>query len=316
MTPGMPKGTAGTPKGTARAARSERRRATVAGIALSSPDRILWPDAGITKFDLARFQAFVAHRVLPYLTGRPISLLRCPKGCAQPCFVQRHPHGTMTAVRRIVMRGSTDGGALLSVDDVAGLISLVQIGVIELHPWPVRAESPRTPDRLMFDLDPGPGVAWPTIAAAACDLRDRLREKGLESFVKTTGGKGLHLVVPLDTRTEPRAGWTEVRTFARRMAEAMAGDSPNRYTADAAIEARPGRIYIDCLRNAYGASAVAPYSPRARPGAPVSVPLFWEELEMAATPILWTVADLHRRLDGLARDPWADLHVVRQRLNR
>ena len=274
---------------------------------LTHPDRILWEDEGLTKQGLAEFYAEIADWILPHVVDRPLSLLRCPSGSQKECFFQKRAWAGLdeSLVRRVNV-GDTE---VLAIKDLRGLLALVQAGVLEIHPWGSMLRSVEKPDRIVFDLDPGEGVFWPSVVEGALDVRARLKDLGLESFVKTTGGKGLHVVVPL----RPSADWNGVKAFAERVALAMAKDSPDRYTATLAKRAREGRIFIDYLRNTRGATAVAPYSTRARKGAPVSTPLAWEELSPDVPSNHYTVTNLAKRLKGLD-DPWARFFKVRQKL--
>jgi bifunctional non-homologous end joining protein LigD len=280
----------------------------VAGVALTHADRVLW-DEGITKIDLARFYESIADWILPHVAGRPLALVRCPSGAEKGCFFQKHSWAGLGAdIRRETVRDEDGEEEVLYVEDIRGIVSLVQASVLEIHPWGSTIADVDRPDRITMDLDPAPDVTWPEVIRAAQDVRERLTSVGLESFVKTTGGKGLHVVVPL-TR---RAGWTEVKTFAQALALAMEADSPERYIAKASKQARKGLIYVDYLRNGRGATAIAAYSTRARPGAPVSVPLAWSELSPKLAPNHFTIANLGARLAKLKADPWADIAKVDQ----
>ncbi|WP_119459670.1 non-homologous end-joining DNA ligase [Rhodospirillaceae bacterium SYSU D60014] len=308
----------------ARASRASPHRAAIeiAGVRLTHPDRLLYAGGegeGLTKRGLAEYYAAVADWILPHLVGRPLSLVRCPAGQGSKCFFQRHAgSGVPDDLKRLPVAERNGAAIYLAVDNLAGLVSLVQMGVLEIHPWGARADDPERPDRLIFDLDPAEGLSWDRVVEAALELRARLTALGLESFVKTTGGKGLHVVLPLARRQD----WEQARGFAKAMAEAMARDRPSAFTSAAAKAARPGKIFIDYLRNAHGASAIAPYSTRARPGAPVATPLAWAELEQPALrPGDFTVATLPRRLSGLGRDPgggdpWEGLSKTRQSITR
>ncbi len=241
------------------------------------------PTTGITKLDLARYYADVADWALPHLAHRPLSLVRAPTGVGGELFYQKHAG---SSVPEAVTRIEIDGETHLAIEDLAGLLSLVQIGVLEIHPWGSTIDKLEQPDRVTFDLDPDEGLPWSRVTEAALEIRDVLAGLGLQSFVKTTGGKGLHVVVPLT----PRLGWDEVKNFTKAVADDMAARHPQRYTANQSKRARQGRIYIDYLRNARGATAVGAYSTRARPGATVSTPLSWSEVEAGARP-----GRLHRR---------------------
>jgi bifunctional non-homologous end joining protein LigD len=272
---------------------------------LTHPDRVLWPDVGLTKQGLAEFYTETAEWILPHVIGRPLALVRCPSGVGSECFFQKHAWAGMSpAVRR--ERVADD--EVLFIEDLEGLMALVQASCLEIHPWGSTLKAVEKPDRITIDLDPAEDVPWTALIQSALEVRDRLMALRLESFVKTTGGKGLHVVVPLT----PRVGWDEVKCFAQNLAEAMANDSPERYLATMSKRARTGRIFVDYLRNGRGATAVAAYSTRARPGAPVSTPLAWEELLPSIRPDHFTVENLPTRLSHLGTDPWAELKAVRQ----
>ncbi|KAA2235555.1 DNA ligase D [Salinarimonas soli] len=279
----------------------------LAGVALTHPDRVLWPDQGLTKQGLAGFYAEIADWILPHVVDRPLALVRCPSGTEKACFFAKHPWAGMHEAVSRVRIGDEEG---VAIHDLAGLLALVQAGVLEIHPWGASLADVDRPDRIVMDLDPDESVGFAEVIAAAREVRDRLGAFGLESFVKTTGGKGLHVVAPLT----PAAGWDEVKAFTAALAEAMERDSPGRFTRTLEKSARTGRIFIDYLRNGRGATAIAAYSTRARPGAPVAVPLGWEELSPSLTPGFFTVANLPTRLRHLQRDPWEPVRSLRQRL--
>lgn len=285
-------------------------RGEVAGVALTHPERVLW-DVGVTKQGLAEFYESIADRLLPHLVRRPLSLVRCPGGAAHGCFFQKHSWaGLGPDIRRESVRDEGGEEEILYVEDIRGVVSLVQAGVLEIHPWGTTVADVERPDRIVMDLDPGDGVAWAEVVAGAQDVRERLAAVKLDSFVKTTGGKGLHVVVPLTGRSD----WAQVKSFAKALADAMTKDSPDRYIAKATKAARRGLIYVDYLRNGRGATAIAPYSTRARPGATVSVPVAWEELGPSLKPDQYDVTNLGERLGTLKADPWAGIEAVRQGL--
>ena len=273
----------------------------IAGVPLSNPDRVLWRTQGVTKRGLAEYYASVAERILPHVANRPLTLVRCPSGSEGACFVQKHPWaGLHKAVRR-VRSGEEEW---LAVDDLAGIVALVQMGVLELHPWGATVDDLERPDRVVFDLDPDEGVGWARVVAGARAIRTELEGMGLRGFVKTTGGKGLHVVLPI----EPAADWEAVKGFAHAVAARLAEREPDRYTTNPLKEARAGRIFLDHLRNSRGATAVAAYSTRARPGAPVATPLEWEALSEDPAVNRRTLEDPPRG------DAWAGFFGVRQRL--
>jgi bifunctional non-homologous end joining protein LigD len=283
----------------------------LAGVRLTHPDRVLFEDEGLTKQGLAEFYAEIADWLLPHVAGRPLALVRCPSGAQKGCFFQKHSWaGLSEHVRREMIRDEDGEEEVLFVSDLAGVIALVQASVLEIHPWGSTIADIEHPDRVIFDFDPSEDVPWGHVIEGARELRERLRTMGLESFPKTTGGKGLHVVVPL----APQADWNTVKTFSKTVAEAMEKDHPGRYLTKATKAERKGRIFIDYLRNGRGATAVAAYSTRARPGAPVSTPLSWDELAENLRSSHFKVANLPARLDALKKDPWADLFKIRQTL--
>ncbi len=293
-----------------RAAKAPAGGDAVAGVTLTHPERVLW-DHGLTKKGLAEYYAGIADWILPQIAGRPLSLVRCPNGAGDKCFFQKHSWaGLGESVRREMVRDEGGEEEVLYVEDIAGIVSLVQASVLEIHPWGATIADVDRPDRIVMDLDPGEGVAWADIVAGARDLRERLGRSGLESFVKTTGGKGLHVVVPL----RPDAAWATVKAFAADLSATLERDSPERYVAKSAKAARTGRIYVDYLRNGRGATAVAAYSTRARPGATVAVPLAWEELSAGLDPASFTTETVPRRLARLKADPWAAMAGLDQGL--
>jgi bifunctional non-homologous end joining protein LigD len=242
---------------------------------------------------------------------RPITLVRCPTGRQKKCFYQRHAgSGVPSELSEVEISGFEESGAYLYITDVKGLVALVQMGVLEIHPWNARADRPERPDRVVFDLDPGEGLAFEDVVAGAHEVRARLSDLGLVSFAKTTGGKGLHVVVPIERRHE----WPDVKRFARSLAEAIAADAPTRYLTRISIAERRGRIFIDYLRNDPTSTAVAPYSTRSRVNAPVATPVTWDEVGPALDPAAFTIRTVPERLRGLNADPWADIDRIRQRL--
>jgi len=283
----------------------------LAGVRLTSPDKVLYPEQGITKRDLAEYAIAVADWMLPHVARRPITLVRCPTGRQKKCFYQRHAgSGVPSELSEVEISGFEESGAYLYITDVKGLVALVQMGVLEIHPWNARADRPERPDRVIFDLDPGEGLAFEDVVAGAHEVRARLSDLGLVSFAKTTGGKGLHVVVPIERRHE----WPDVKRFARSLAEAIAADAPTRYLTRISIAERRGRIFIDYLRNDPTSTAVAPYSTRSRVNAPVATPVTWDEVGPALDPAAFTIRTVPERLRGLNADPWADIDRIRQRL--
>jgi len=275
---------------------------------LTHPERILWPEQGVTKEGLAEFYCDIADWILPHIAGRVLSLVRHPSGVNEKGFFAKHAwHGLSAAARRVDV-GEKE--KMLVIDNFDGLLELVQAGVVEIHPWGSTETDLEHPDRLIFDLDPGEDVPWSAVIEGARDVRAKLEEFGLQSFVKTSGGKGLHVVLPI----EPTVDWDVAKEFTQLVAEAMAGSRPDRYIATMSKAKRRGRIYIDYVRNGRGATAVAAYSTRALPAASVSTPLAWDELSDQIRADHFRIDNLRQRLDVLKEDPWAELFTVKQRL--
>ena len=255
-------------------------------VPLTHPDRIYWPDEGITKEALANYYAKVWRFMAPFVVNRPLALLRCPDGIDGPRFFQKHAwKGLNTHIGEIADPKDKGGEKLLRIMDFDGLTALVQSAVLEIHPWGTTTEHWERPDMLTMDLDPAEDVSWQATIAAARELRDRFAAVNLASFVKTSGGKGLHVVVPL----RPKASWTQVKAFAKAVGDGMSADSPDKYLTTATKAKRTGKIFIDYLRNGRGNTAVAAYSTRARKGAAVSMPLAWDELTGEIGPGHFTI---------------------------
>ncbi len=282
----------------------------VEGVRLSNPDKVLYPEQGITKGGLADHYVAVAEAMLPHVAMRPVTMVRCPTGRQQKCFYQRHAGaGVPRQIEKINVPGFDN--PYLFIRDLPGLIALVQMGVLEIHPWGVRVERPDRADRVIFDLDPAEGLGFAAVIAAAVEVRERLAARGLASFVKTTGGKGLHVVLPI----KPVDEWPAVKAWAKALSEEMAADSPERYLTKIAKAERTGRIFIDYLRNDPTSTAVGPYSTRARPGAPVAMPLPWDELTANLDPARFNVRSAAGFVAERKEDPWAGMEEMRQRLS-
>ena len=283
----------------------------VAGVRLTNSGRVLYPAQGITKLELARYYERVAEWILPHIAGRPLSVVRCPSGQDKHCFFQKHvDEGLPDTIRSVEIEEGHGSGRYLMVEDLPGLIGLVQIGALELHPWGCRSEDIEHPDRMVFDLDPSPEVPWPRVVEAAHAVRERLRDMNLECCLKTTGGKGLHVFVPLSGRED----WDEMKAFSKALADRMAREEPRLYTSALPKAERKGKIFIDYLRNNRGSTSVAAYSTRAKPGAPVSVPIDWKELSRGVRSDSFNVRNLPERLEKLRRDPWSGLAEAGQSL--
>jgi bifunctional non-homologous end joining protein LigD len=281
------------------------------GVRLTHPDRILYPGTALTKLDVARYYAAIENGVLPQLSGRLLTLVRSP-AAGMKTFYQKHiGDEAPEAIKRFNIDGQEEPEIYPYIENLPGLIGLVQMGVLEIHPWGSRVNKLEMPDRVTMDLDPDEGLPWQRVTEAAVDVRDALAGIGLESFAKTTGGKGLHVVIPLT----PKLGWDEVKAFAKWIADSFVAQRPEAFTANMAKRARRGRIYIDYLRNGRGATAVGAYTPRARPGAPVSTPVSWEEVEQGVRPDQFTVETVPQRLTTLSADPWAEIGKTRQTIS-
>jgi bifunctional non-homologous end joining protein LigD len=286
----------------------------VAGIVLTNADRVLYPEQGLTKHDLAAYYDAIAPLMLPHVAGRPLSLVRCPEGTSKACFFQKHWAKQLPeAVQTVDIREANGAKKPYTVvQDAAGLVSLVQHGVLEFHLWGAQADNVEAPDRIVFDLDPAPEVPWKRVQTGARELREVLEGLGLDSWIKTTGGKGIHVVVPIARRST----WDDVSAFARALAYHMEAEQPARYLAKASKAARKGKVFVDWLRNTRGATWVAPWSTRARPNAPLSVPIAWEELDGLKSGDQFRVSQLSTLLSKRRKDPWDDMLKSRQRLTR
>ena len=284
--------------------------ADVLGVRISHPSRVLYPADGITKGDIAAYYAATAEWMMPWTVHRPISVVRCPDNIDKPCFFQKHIHHELPpGVATIDLDGEGGDAPFIYVDTAQGLVGLTQVGTLEVHIWGSTIERPEEPDRIIIDLDPDEEVPWARVKETAAAVRTRLADLDLTSFLKTTGGKGLHVVVPL---TPGKQDWDTVKAFAHGIALEFARAAPDLFTATATRARRTGKIYIDYLRNYRGSTSVAPYSTRSRPGAPVSVPLRWDELATLESSYKYNIKNLAARLKGLKSDPWKDLPGTKQ----
>ncbi|NUO76599.1 MAG: DNA ligase D [Lysobacter sp.] len=280
---------------------------------LTSPTRVVFPDRGTTKQDVADYYRRAMDWLLPEIVDRPLSVIRCPQGATRPCFFQKHLMAGLERVDAVPLKEESGARAeYLVVRDAAGLMELVQFNTLEFHPWGALAAAPDLADRMVFDLDPGPGVAWAEVVAAARKIRTLLDAMKLRSYVRTSGGKGLHVVVPL----KPACDWSQVKPFAHSFAESMAAAEPLKYVATASKKFRRNKIFIDYLRNGRGATSVASFSLRAREGAPVAMPLRWEELGRIKSGDAFDIDSALRRIARLKAHPWAGIERVSQDLNR
>lgn len=291
---------------------SHETRDRIAGVKLSSPDKVLFEEQGVTKADLAAHYERVADRMLPLVEGRLVSLVRCPQGEGGQCFFQRHDHKGFPAAMKRQEITEKDGGkaTYLRLDTLSSLVAGVQMGTLEFHIWGSRGDMLEKPDRLVFDLDPDEGLDFGDVKAASFDIRDRLATMGLKTVPLVTGGKGVHVIAPLNRRAE----WPEVKGFARGFARMLAEKEPDRYVAQASKAKRKGRIFVDWLRNERGATAIAPYSTRSRQRAPVAVPVTWDELNALDAANSFRIGDMAKRLK--AADPWAGSAKWRQSITK
>jgi bifunctional non-homologous end joining protein LigD len=288
--------------------------APMPNIALTHPERVLIETPRVTKQALAEFYVGIADRLLPGIVGRPLSLVRCPDGIGKACFFQKHGMRGMPESIRVGTQRNSKGEReeFLHVDGIEGVLGLVQMNVIEIHPWGSTIADLEHPDRLVFDLDPDAGVSWSRVKEAARLLRERLAAVNLQTFLRTTGGKGLHVVVPLN----PRPDWDTARAFSQALARTLEAEAPREYVSVASKARRKGRIFVDYLRNARGSTAVSSYCVRAREGAGIATPLHWEELSKLRSGAQYTIKNLPRRLKAMQRDPWEGIEEVRQGLPR
>jgi bifunctional non-homologous end joining protein LigD len=279
---------------------------------LTHPDKPYFPEAKLAKRDIAQYYMDIAPWILPYLQGRPLSLVRCPDGWKGQCFFQKNVDPRIDkAVDRISVQVSDGKATYTGASSSQALVALVQWGVIEMHPWGSRQPHLERPDRLVFDFDPDDKVSWETLVEGVGLLRTLLEEIGLRGFLKTTGGKGLHVVVPI----RPTIDWTEAKDFTKSVANLLAANFPERFTATIAKEKRRGKVLIDYLRNAEGATAFPPYVVRARKNAPVATPIEWEELAQDVRLDHFNVRNIRERMASVA-DPWADFAATKQAITK
>lgn len=282
-----------------------------ASIRLSHPEKILYSENEITKQQLAEYYSFVSPWMLPYVKNRPLTLLRCPHGYTNKCFYQKHLHAMdQPNLHKIMVNEKGKSQAYSYLTDKEGLLQLVQLNVLEIHTWGCHVDKIERPDMITFDLDPAPDVEWSRVVTAAKHIRDELKELKLSSFVKLTGGKGLHVVIPIKRLYD----WEKIKIFSHAFVNYMVANHPDMYTGTILKAKRTGKIFIDYLRNQRGATAIVPYSTRARAHATIAAPLSWEELEPRLTPQHFTLLTLFKRLQHLKKDPWAQFFKVKQSL--
>ena len=283
----------------------------IEGVRVTHPDRMLFPSPGLTKRGLVDHYLSIADDMLPHVADRPLSLVRCPQGLSGECFYQKHAgEGFPEAFHRVEIGEKSGTGEYLYIRDRAGLVAAVQMNVLEIHVWAAKRDRLENPDRLVFDLDPDEGLDLGMVREAAKEVRQRLRDVGLESFPLVTGGKGVHVVAPLSRRH----GWQEHRDFSDRLAHSMASDDPDRYTATMSKQKREGRVFVDYLRNDRGNSAIAPFSTRARKGAPVAFPVSWRVLRRLETAQSVQAGEAAARLGRYRSNPWEGYFYLRQSL--
>lgn len=283
----------------------------ISDIEITHPEKLLYQNPDITKADVIDYYENIAALMLPYIVNRPLTLLRCPKGSEKKCFYQKHITETLPkSVYTATIRGEKE--PYIFIKDFSGLIALVQMDVLEIHPWGSKIDNPEKPDHLIFDLDPDINVSWQEVITTALSLRKLLTAIGLESFLKTTGGKGLHVTVPIVRRLD----WHEITSFTKKIAEVMEHANPEKYIAIMSKKKRSGKIFIDYLRNTKEATAIAPYSIRARHGAPIATPVSWDELTSIKAANQFTILNIQQRLKQLKHDPWQDFFNISQSITK
>jgi bifunctional non-homologous end joining protein LigD len=275
----------------------------IEGVPITHPDRIIFPDLGITKRQLIEYYASVAEWILPHIANRPLSLLRCPAGIGDSCFFQKHFTTGMKSIGRVTVKEKSGPGDYLVLRDVKDLVLLIQEGIVEIHPWGATADDPDQPDQFIFDFDPAPKLPFTAVVDAAKTMRDYLAAMKIESFCKTTGGKGLHVVAPIRRDVE----WAELKEFTKKIAANFATAAPRQFTINPLKRERTARIFVDYLRNDRGSTAVAPYVVRARPGAPIALPLEWHDVNARLDPSRYTIASVPKLLALRKNDPWAGM---------
>jgi bifunctional non-homologous end joining protein LigD len=284
--------------------------AVAAGIRISHPDRLIYPELRLSKLQLAEYFESIGEWIVPHVHDRPLTLVHCPAGIAGTCVFLRHAKAWgPSALRRVRIREKTKVGEYLVADSTAAVVALAQMGIVEIHTWNSTTADVERPNRIVWDLDPGPELGWTHVGAAARQLRDLLATIGLASWVKTTGGKGLHVVVPL----APTLDWSECLAFSRDVSQLLARTDPTLYTTSFPKRGRERKILIDYLRNNRTNTSVCAFSPRARPGAIVSMPLDWKDLRLG--PERWTLLSVPARLRRRRNDPWADYWTTSQRIS-
>jgi bifunctional non-homologous end joining protein LigD len=309
----VPSPTASAPKAKKTAAAGKTEATMVAGIAISHPDKMYFPEAEIAKVEIAQYYERMASRILPHIKDRPLALVRCPDGWNKQCFYQKHADKAVNAaVDRIEVPEGGKTAMYMGAGSAKALVALVQWGVLELHPWGSRRPRLDRPDRLIFDFDPDESVTWKDLVTGAELLRALLGELDLVGYLKTTGGKGLHVVVPIRATLD----WDQAKGFTRAVADFMVSTFGDRFTATVSKAKRKGKVFVDYLRNAEGATAIAPYAVRARANAPISMPIAWEELKNDVRFDYFNVRNAEERLASQKLDPWRDFAATRQAITK
>jgi bifunctional non-homologous end joining protein LigD len=295
-----------------KAAHLEKKKKSKSGeskFVITHPDRIVYPKDKIKKIDVVNYYKSVSPWMLKVLAGRPLALIRCPDGVSTTCFFQKQAdeNSKLTAVRK----DNALDQRVMSIDSEEGLLQLVQWGALEFHLWQSHQKTVLYPDQLVFDLDPDEGLSWEKVRKAAFRMKDLLERLSLKSFIKTTGGKGLHVQVPI----APIYTWDQIKNFCKTVTMQLASEYPNEYTTNILKKNRKGKIFLDYLRNGFGATAIAPYSLRAKEKPTVSVPISWKELETLETPDEFTIHNTLKRLASQKKDPWAEFYKMKQKIN-
>jgi len=283
-------------------------------VAVTNPDKLYFPEAGITKLEVAQYVDRIAPWILPHVARRPLSLVRCPDGWKQQCFYQKNADKSVNAaVDRIDVFEGSSAATYMGAHDATGLVALVQWGVLEMHPWGSRKPRLDRPDQLIFDFDPDEGLDWKELVTGVRLLRTLLEELDLQSFIKTTGGKGLHVVLPIRTTLD----WAQAKDWTHAVADFMVSTFPDRFTATISKAKRTGKVLIDYLRNSEGATAIAPYAVRARANAPVAMPIAWDEIEGDDVRFdRFNLRNVEERLSKQKRDPWGDFLTTKQTITK
>lgn len=291
---------------------SKKNKQSSLNFNLSHPDKLLYPDVNITKLDLANYYSKIATWILPYILKRPLTLLRCPNGQKEKCFYQRHLTTETENLYGITLKDKTGKSEpYLYIKAKSGLMELIQLGVLEIHPWACLVDKIEKPDFITFDLDPGLNTEWKNVIETAFFVKDNLQKINLTSFVKTTGSKGLHVVVPI----KRIYSWDKIKVFAHTFVQYLAMQNPQLVVANMSKAKRKGKIFVDYLRNQRGASSIAPYSTRIKENAAVATPLSWSELSVRIKSDTFTVKNVPQRLAKLKHDPWADFYQLKQKLS-